>query len=470
MRKRLWHVRCTTLRMHSLVFPRRATCALAVGLSVALLPAVASAQQVVASPSQPDPDRVVGGADLGPSTRSAALNPHGVNYDDCKRDMTLRFTVALSSFTADTQLAVWAGRQGTDCSLDASRTGTPVCWKVVRDPLTGLTATGASPPIDVRVRDLVGPQGHAPPDGSYPNAGVEACSAQTGLGAVPMSIWFIPVDASGHVVGGSGVFAYALTTDLVGPPPPSMKQPGVGDTMMVVNWTPNADSDTVGYDVYRDPAPGGALGVAPDAGGGAQVDCPDGGDAGCVRVVSGGGLLDAGVCHSAALSAGTFVDAGAGDAADGGVALDDAGNPVSGDQGGIGAVPDAYRVAGSSADMTVWGESTGSFTMLGLQNGTMLGVTVAAVDASGNVGPPASVKCDYPDVVSDFYQRYGADGGGAGCAIGAAGMASSPEDGSTAGAVLALAALAARFRASNRAAPARPSCSSPSCSTRSASG
>jgi hypothetical protein len=397
---------------------RLATFAFAIALSLALLQRAARAQAVTASSAQPYPDRIVGSADLGPTTRSPGLDPYGVNYADCTGGTTLRFTVTLASFAADTLLAVWAGSQGTDCSLDASRTGTPVCWPLLAAPLGGFSAATASPPIDVRVQDLVGPQGHPPADGRYAAAGIEACSAQSGFAPVPMAIWFIPTDPSGRVIAGSTVYSYALTTDLVGPPPPAIQQPSVGDTMLVVNWTPNTDSDTVGYDVYRDPAPGGAGDAAPDEGADAQGDCPDGADgsAACVHVVTGGSLLDAGVCHSANLSSGaaSLGDGGSGDA---GPPLDDAGNPLSGDQGGIGTVPPAFRVPGATSDLTIWGESSGSLSMLGLQNRTMYGVAVAAVDGSGNVGPPSSVKCDFPDVVGDFFQTYRQDGGGAGCAI-----------------------------------------------------
>ena len=66
---------------------------------------------------------------------------------------------------------------------------------------------------------------------------------------------------------------------MVGPPAPAgvSTAGGAGDTLIVVNWTPNTDTDTGGYDVVIDPIPGqegdGAVG---GTGGGAttQMVCP----------------------------------------------------------------------------------------------------------------------------------------------------------------------------------------------------
>jgi hypothetical protein len=390
-------------------------------LSLLIIPAITRAQSVTLPTTQSNPDRIVGGSDLGTSTRSSAFNPYGVSYSDCASDMTLRFTVVVTDFQADMQLAVWGGPQGIDCSLDTSRVGTPACWPLLAAPLTGLAAASsqAAPPIDVRVRDLVGYQGRPPANGTYAPLGAEACTAQTGFAKVPMAIWFIPTDPSGHVVAGSSVYDYTLTTDLVGPPPPHLQPLSVGDTMLVVNWTPNTDGDTYGYDVYRDPAPGYVDVAPPDA----QVDCPpasdaSAGDAACVHVVTGGGSADAGVCASAILSTPPLTTTTAGATGDGGQELDDAGNPVASGNGGISQIPDGYRMPGETSDVTVGGATTGSFQMLGLQNKTWYGVAVAAVDQSGNVGPLSTEQCDFPDVVNDFYTQYREDGGGVGCAFG----------------------------------------------------
>jgi hypothetical protein len=426
-------------------------------LSLAFIPAFPSLAwaQSVTAPAQTNPDRIVAGVDKGASTRSSTQNPYGVSYTDCTSDMTLHFTVVVTDFAADTQLAVWAGLDGTKCVEDTARMGTPACWPVLGAPLTtGLSAESpVSVPIDVRVQDLVGRQGAPPADGgytagTYARVGIEGCSAQQGFAAVPMDVWFIPVDASGHVVANSSAWAYYITTDLVGPPAPTMQPLGVGDTFLTVNWIPNADHDTAGYDIYRDPPPN-VFGMAPSDAQASQLDCPEGGDAadgGCVHVVFGGNPPSSTACKSTALAQGT----------DGGAPVDDGGASVDGDSaaldsggaaaasgGGISAISPAYLVPGDvpgdTTDVTVGGGSTGSFTMTGLTNQTWYGVSVAAVDSLGNVGPTSGQKCDFPDSVSDFFDTYRQDGGGAGCAAG-----SGPDGGAgyALASVLAMSAIA----------------------------
>jgi hypothetical protein len=377
---------------------------------IPVIPSTVRAQSVAESSGQPNPDRIVAGANLGKRTRSSNMNPYGVSYSDCASDMTLHFTVIVSGFASDTQLAVWGGLKGTDCSLDASRMGTPACWPLVPSPNAGLSSESAmAAAIDVRVQDLVGYQAAPPANGLYSALGIEACSAQGSFAAVPMSIWFIPTDGSNHVVSGSSVWAYDLSTDLVGPPAPSVRPLGVGDALLTVNWNANNDGDTVGYDLYRDPPPAVLGSISPDAQP-SQLDCPEGGDAadsGCVRIVFGGGAPSAAACMSAVLSQG----------GDAGVSPDAAAESSSGSGGGLSDISPAYLVPGDTPDDTVGGASSESFIMTGLNNGTWYGVAVAAVDLSGNVGPLSSQVCDFPAPTSDFFDRYRQDGGRAGCVV-----------------------------------------------------
>jgi hypothetical protein len=94
---------------------------------------------------------------------------------------------------------------------------------------------------------------------------------------VPININFVPlVPGSGALAGQA--FQYVLQTDMVGPPAPAVGSPPAdGDTLIVVNWTPNIDTDTGGYDVVIDPIPGqegdGAVGGT-SGGATTQIICP----------------------------------------------------------------------------------------------------------------------------------------------------------------------------------------------------
>jgi hypothetical protein len=101
----------------------------------------------------------------------------------------------------------------------------------------------------------------------------------------------------------------------------------------------------------------------------------------------------------------------------------DSGTVTSG--GGRSNISCAY-VLGVGSDcnagggQTITGEPNSSFTIMGLENGATYNVVVAAVDATGNVGPPSPLTCDYPAPVKDFWKIYRDAGGKAGggfCAL-----------------------------------------------------
>ncbi len=421
----------------------------------------AQAQSVTASGQVP-PERFIGGQDVGVSTRPSNLTPLGVNYSDCVQDMTLRFSVQVSGFTGANNLQVWATRSG-DCSADTTRgvgsvTGA-TCW-LVNGGSTGLLQQSAGTlNFDVRVQDLIGPQ-NAPP---FPTTLVSEhvtstnnpCLAQPSFAAVPMNIWFVPTNSANQYTG-SGAYNYPITTDMLGPPGPSGVSIADGDTLFVVNWTPNSDSDTQGYDVYLDPAADTVFHANADASASVTTEtiCPDAGvpalvnanvdaetgasdsgtaassaDAGCYTVnVANTPPSGAGTCPSTVLGpGGGVVDSGATVSTP---VYDDAGNLidsgiVTNTKGGLSTVPASYIVnANAGTGTTVSGLSGSTYTITGLTDGTTYTVGVAAVDGSGNVGPLGSVACDFPAPVNDFWKLYRQDGGQAGggyCALEAVG-------------------------------------------------
>jgi hypothetical protein len=454
------------------MMPRSTGLVAVASLTAILLGSEAARAQAISATNQVYPTRLVNGAATG--TRPINLNPYGVNYQDCINDMTLRFNLLASSLNGGQLIEVWAGT--SDCTTDMSRgfQALPSCW-LVRPPIAGIIAgTGSSVPlsIDVRVQDLVGHQSSIPQTPTYSAVvGAAACQTQTVDTAQSFTIFFMPTDSSGHAIANSGLYKYAITTDLVGPPAPSGVQIGGGDTLFVVNWTQNIDADTAGYDVYLAEVPG-PNGASPTGVGAEQVlVCPDastspgssdatveatveaaaeatveaGDDGATSDAVADGAIADTaaaggpvctyqsmggsgdgsgGMCGNTVLSqsSSTILDAAAA------AQVDDAGNVIEGGTTsgmvGISSIPSQYLVGAGPSGVTISGRGTGTSTVTGLQNGVPYAVVVAAVDGSGNVGPPSSEQCGTPAPVNDFWNLYRADGGHAGggfCALDAVG-------------------------------------------------
>jgi hypothetical protein len=484
--------------------PRLPLCS-AIVLAAALVPAAAAAQSVSAS-GQPYPNRIVNGNNLGYSTRAQNLNPLGISYTDCTADMVLSFSVTLSGFTATSPdtLEVW-GSLTSDCTDQGDRgigSGvTAVCWGLragnIVDPVISTPQTYT---FNVRVQDLVGWQITLPTAAEAANPpaqGLSACTQQASFAAVPININFLAIDSSGNSDGTP--YQYTINTDMVGPPAPSGVGETVGETIYNVTWTANSDSDTAGYDIYIDPIPGqegseasaiasleaGQKMVCPDTGtssvGDATVDGADAlvdgpletsviesgvseasaplpYDGACYPVNTGGQPPTSTTgynCNDPALASSITEDGGL-DGGEAGTVVtpvieDDAGNVIEGGtveegNGGISTIGTQY-LYNVNQGFTIADKSVGSYTIKGLIDGVMYNVVVAAVDGTGNIGPPSSEVCDYPAPVKDFWQTYREDGGGAGgfCALETVGSGGAQSLAGVAG-VLGLAALVRRRR------------------------
>ncbi len=476
--------------------PRRTPLAIAAAFALLFASSGSLAQTTVGAPTvqfsggQLFPTRFVnfGTAEqqnLGVSTRPQNLNPDGISFQDCITDQTLQFPLFVTNFDGQ-NLQAWATESG-DCTQDIDRGvgGVPTCW-LLSTGITGLVGTGTNETINVRVRDLVGFQNAPPNPATYVQASASACSAQPSFTAVPLIIYFIPVVGDTFVTG-STPLQYMVSTDLVGPPAPvGGASVADGDTLFVVSWTPNADSDTVGYDLYIDPPIGAAVDasssrtpvlVCDEAGatspvavasasgdGGDDASAIDGASAltmGDATVGDGAASNDASISDAAAdaschmtfvsgastatgggkcsdqnLSIGTMQDAAPTIVVEDAETVDDAGvltttTTTTSGAGGISGVDPKFLVPTGNAGLNVSGESGGSFTITGLTNGVTYTVAVSAVDAFGNIGPPAinlNDGCDFPAPVNDFFTLYRNGGGGAGglCALEAAGAPVAP--------------------------------------------
>ena len=216
---------------------------------------------------------------------------------------------------------------------------------------------------------------------------------------------------------------------MVGPPPPAGVSIASGNTLFIVNWTPNVDRDTGGYNVVIDPIPGHetAAATTSDASTGTTtvLVCPDSGistldgagtspaedgtdaalhDPGCyVEEVAGSGAPgsgNGGLCNDPLLSAGTLADDGAATSTlGGGISIPPAGHIIN---------PDP------TLGITTTGETISTHTVTGLRNFTTYNVVVAAVDNFGNVGPPSTELCTFP-VPAKSSSNGTDDGQAAGC-------------------------------------------------------
>jgi hypothetical protein len=444
--------------------------------------------------SQTAPTRLINGKVVQP--RAQNLTPLGVNYSDCINDMVLRFPLTISGFTGAQQLAIWAGTG--DCTADAARGfagAIPSCWPVGTCWSFKVGNTGVQ--CDVRVQNLVGAENlppNPPPAGSV-NFGPAACTVQNSFAPIPLNIWFLPTTSSNQLNGTA--FQYAIPTDLVGPPPPAVSTPGIGDTLLLVSWTANSDSDTAGYDVFIDPPPGKTPTFFP------TLFCNDGGS-GSTSTTSAAttsststssstlddGAIDDGAIDDGAASVTTststsstsvssngaascFFVAGNGDtgvacqsdALSGTVSSIDGSttqnvvdqdgdiidSSVVASGGGISSILCDFLVgtscpAGQPAytaqNTSVAGESGTRVNITDLADHALYNVAVAAVDNSGNVGPPSPVVCQTPLPVDDFFKVYREAGGGAGGNFCSLDVVGGPAASSFSAGALALTALA----------------------------
>jgi hypothetical protein len=303
----------------SMTFTTRTSVAQPVATATATTTTTTTGGPVVSQSSgQVNPNRFVNGKNLGQSTRAQNLTPTGISFSDCASDMVLQFPVIISGFNGDSLLEVWAGT--SDCSQDQNRglAGelAPIgCWQVTQ-PIGGLVANGVSTGenIPVRVQDIVSHISTTPTTAAYVQNGISACSAQTVDTATTVGIYFVPTSTAGTVDG--TVYNYTpLVVDLVGPEAPAVpSKAGAGDTLIIANWTPNIDPDTIGYDVFIDPIPGHESDVL--SGGEPVLVCPDSGvaaSASDATVSSDGSITDGALGESGddALATGTIADGAA---------------------------------------------------------------------------------------------------------------------------------------------------------------
>jgi hypothetical protein len=348
-----------------------------------------------------------------------------INRQDCLNDAQLTIPLYLTGIPNTQQfLMAWAGT--ADCTAQAARqVPTNTCWKVLASPIQQI----ANPNIHIRVQDLVqwiNPTTTLP--AQYQAAGPEACNnPNIASGGAPVTIYFmfLSSDTDNSAVGTA---KYTIPVILRGPAPPSNVTAAIGDTALILNWSPSSDPSILGYQVFVDPPPNGQT-PAPtspaDASAGQLV---------CITGVTDGGVDEAGNhLPGVRYDAGCY-EAGAGSSAGGGAAstcpstVIVSGNATTSSNGDGGTVVTGGTLPPSDPAYSAGGpqgQISNSFTASGLQNGVEYTVAVAGVDKYHNIGPLSAPACETPQPVNDFWKVYREDGGQAGggfCALEAPGM------------------------------------------------
>lgn len=345
------------------------------------------------------PERFIKGVDVGTTTRPLGEIQTGISYADCIADMVLEFKTIVCGFTgqyAGTNVEIWASTSSS-CTADTDRghggVGA-VCWPVGGGS-TDLVATDNPQNYNVRVQDIVGRQ--ASPGPTYQRQGPAACNTQPTSVAVPITVNFIPVNSSGLYVG-SGALQFPVTADLVGPPAPTGVGIKDGDTLFVVNWTPNVDTDTAAYDIVMDPAPGGAPSsnlitelVCPDAAAPIADAAPDSSDSAMSSQSDTGSASDAQSVSDAPLSvdAQSVSDAAsAAEAQSGGQDATTATTPATASDAGCRTITVVLGSAGESCNVCSDPLLSGGTTVGGTSSTT---TTTEVLDDAGNVVDSAVV-------------------------------------------------------------------------------
>jgi MYXO-CTERM domain-containing protein len=425
---------------------------LALAPRAAYAQAVPSIGGIVGAVQRLEPDGVTSADNSNEHPHPNGVLVNDINFEDCQADLEYEFELTISGVNSSYNLNAWAGSQ--DCSVLANRqSATAVCWPVA---LPILAATNPFT-IKLRMQDIVSQIFESSHAVTYVPANQNVCQLQTTTGATNLSLYFFFTDAESNPVGTNQ--PYPITVDLRAGDVQGSISAGVGDTLLIVNVPATTDPDTQEWNVYCDPPPGeeGALETVPvdaasnngvctsssggttsdesgvatvvdssvedgaitdssttvttpvtldDAGGNAcgvslnDAQIPSPGGCSTSSVLVPGGSSSTGLVEEVDDAGNTiFVEAGTDEL------LEEGGVAVSG--GTMKLIPGKYLCGSSSATST-------QINVLHLKNGYYYNLSVAAVDALGNIGPLSNVVCGEPVPVNDFWKVYYEAGGRAG--------------------------------------------------------
>lgn len=388
--------------------------AVAVFASLLLYVTPARAQATIAVANETSPPRVdANGKQL--DKRDRTLNPEAVNFQDCKDDQRIRFTLQMSGFVADAVIQVYASNSGVDCGVNTNRSGaSQQCWQVSENvPLQSLVN------VDIPVRKIM--SGVAPFTATAPDSSENACGKVNLATLAVQFLYFAP----GNLNAPASKKDVAVTVDTVGPRPPTGLKTKPGNGRLFVTWdnisgeggvtsltavraycvpSTSVAAKTVTTDASCTFVPREAAAVDasdPDAEAGVE-------DAGFDEVCTDGGSTTTAADEC---SAPEFESSSTGDGGTGGIVPDNDFN--------------AKYKCGESVGATGTTVQADGVAGVPLQNLKSYAVAVAATDQFGNVGVLSDVLCETPEETTDFWEGYRSAGGEAGggfCATTAVGL------------------------------------------------
>lgn len=354
--------------------PRWSTCLAAGIVAFLLAPQTALAQSIELNPANV---RRSGGF------RDQSQNPTWISRADCVAGDNLIFPLVLAGFPVGYSMQVWVGESGAQCNDINNRTGTTAkCWKVSDFTPTSTT----TPEISIPVRDII-----ARKIGSNTSTGSESDCDNSSFSSndtpQPLDLYFLPIQGN---TTGTGVI-YSTKVDLLGPAAPAGVKVGVGEGLLVLEWSQVTSGDITGYQFFCDPPPGSDASseVRPsDEPSPFEDDCAEAGRSG-----SGGAAGESGAAGGSGSSgaAGTVsgVDtSGLGDngsAGEGGAA-GDAGTAGDGGASGEAGAAGAAQDGGAAGTLQLPGGSGGSDAGAGGEAGEGSSGTAGEAGSAGASG------------------------------------------------------------------------------------
>jgi hypothetical protein len=386
-------------------------------------------------------------------------HPNGVlvnalNFEDCSADLYYQFELGIAYPNSSYLLEAWAGTQ--DCSQLSNRqtSATSVCWPVAAAVNANINPTL----LNVRMQDIASGAFTTTHQTTYTETNTtnnpNVCQAQTETGATSVTLYIFFVDGGSNPVG--TVQNYQISLDMRTGTVPGAITAGVGDTVLIIGIPPTTDPDVQGWNVYCDPPPGqenvgGTVpvdaasnnlcppavpdssttdAVASDAvssvSDGASDSATDSATPGTTAIDDAGGnacgvpFNDAGIPSPGGCSASSALIPGGG--ASSSTTTEEGGTVVTSADGGAtfsasGTMDPTFQYGQPNGAKFLCGSSSVTSTSInvkGLKDYSFYNISVAAVDAVGNVGPLSPLVCGEPLPVDDFWKAYTNDNGLAG--------------------------------------------------------
>lgn len=377
--------------------------AVAVFASLLLYVTPARAQAAISVANETSLPRVdTNGAQIGKRDRN--LNPEAVNFQDCKDNQRIRFTLQMSGFVADAVIQVYASNSGVDCGVNTNRSGaSQQCWQVSENvPLQALVN------VDIPVRKIM--SGVSPFTAVAPDSSENACGKVNLATLAVQFLYFAP----GNLNAPASKKDVAVTVDTVGPKPPTGLKTKPGSGRLFVSWDNiSGEGGVTSLTAVR------AYCTASTATASKTTTT----DASCTFVPREASVVDSGDPDAEA----GVEDAGFDEVCTDGGTVTEQGSECSapefesassGEGGSNGVVPDkAFNdkyLCGESVGATGTTVQADGIAGVPLTNLKSYAVAVAATDQFGNVGVLSDVLCETPEETTDFWEGYRSAGGQAG--------------------------------------------------------